>query len=162
MFQQDNVRPHIARVTMNIVTQNNMNVLSWSSNSPYLNSMLCGCWKLLPTVNLLYVGRSETLISTPVPGFVHHTFAEENVIRCWTKFGIVSQCLDPQYMTPTNTYTTLYIGQNWSNIRSFWPNNVLAKPVTHCLGGLSPATVIVTVTVGLRRWNRREYRSWLE
>jgi hypothetical protein len=39
MFQQDNVRPHIARVTMNIVTQNNMNVLSWSSNSPYLNSI---------------------------------------------------------------------------------------------------------------------------
>ena len=39
MFQQDHAGPHTARVTMNIVTQNNINVLSWSSNSPYLNSI---------------------------------------------------------------------------------------------------------------------------
>jgi hypothetical protein len=43
--------------------------------------LFCCCKKLLPTVNLLYAGRSETLIWTPVPGFVHHIFAEENVIR---------------------------------------------------------------------------------
>ena len=39
MFQQDNVRSHRARVTMNIVTQDNINALSWPSNSPYLNSI---------------------------------------------------------------------------------------------------------------------------
>jgi hypothetical protein len=46
----------------------------------------------------------------------------------------VSQCPDPQYMTPTNTYTSLYVGENWSNIRTVWPNYALVKPVTHCLG----------------------------
>jgi hypothetical protein len=74
----------------------------------------------------------------------------------------LSQYPDLQYMTSMNTYTSLYVGQNWSNIRSFWPNYALAKPVTHCLGGFSPAVVIGVVTIGLRRWNRRAYRSWLE
>ena len=50
-------------------------------------------------------------------------------------------------MTPTNTYTSLYVRQNWSNIRSLWPNYALAKLLTHCLGGLSPAVVIVAVTL---------------
>jgi transposase len=37
LFQQDNARPHTARVTMDYLEQNNINVLSWPSKSPDLN-----------------------------------------------------------------------------------------------------------------------------
>ena len=36
-FQQDNTRPHTARVTMDYLEQNNINVLPWPSKSPDLN-----------------------------------------------------------------------------------------------------------------------------
>ena len=37
LFQQDNARPHTARVTMDYLEQNNINVLPWPSKSPDLN-----------------------------------------------------------------------------------------------------------------------------
>ena len=37
LFQQDNARPHTARVTMNYLEQNNINVLPWPYKSPDLN-----------------------------------------------------------------------------------------------------------------------------
>ena len=37
LFQQDNVRPHTARATIDYLVQNNINVLSWPFKSPYLN-----------------------------------------------------------------------------------------------------------------------------
>jgi transposase len=37
MCQQDNVRPHTARMTMNFLTQNNINVLLCSSKLPDFN-----------------------------------------------------------------------------------------------------------------------------
>jgi len=37
IFQQDNARLHTARETMDFLTQNNINVLPWSSMSPDLN-----------------------------------------------------------------------------------------------------------------------------
>lgn len=36
-FQQDNARPHTARLTMNLLQTNNINVLEWPSRSPDLN-----------------------------------------------------------------------------------------------------------------------------
>ena len=36
-LQQDNARPHTARVTQRYLGQNNVNVLPWPANSPYLN-----------------------------------------------------------------------------------------------------------------------------
>ena len=43
-------------------------------------------------------------------------------------------------MTPTNTCLSMYLGQNWFNIRSSLSNCALAKPVTDCLGGNSAST----------------------
>jgi len=40
MFQQDNARPYTARVAMDYLTQNNINVLPWPSKSPDLNPFL--------------------------------------------------------------------------------------------------------------------------
>jgi transposase len=37
LFQQDNARPHTARVTMDYLEHNNINVLPWPSKSPDLN-----------------------------------------------------------------------------------------------------------------------------
>ena len=37
LFQQDNARPHTARVAMDYLEQNNINVLSWPSKSLDLN-----------------------------------------------------------------------------------------------------------------------------
>jgi transposase len=37
LFQQDKARPQTARVTMEYLEQNNINVLPWSSKSPDLN-----------------------------------------------------------------------------------------------------------------------------
>ena len=37
LFQQVNTRPHTARVAMDYLEQNNINVLSWPSKSPDLN-----------------------------------------------------------------------------------------------------------------------------
>ena len=37
LFQQDNARPHTARVAMKYTEQNNINVLPWPSKSPDLN-----------------------------------------------------------------------------------------------------------------------------
>jgi hypothetical protein len=37
LFQQDNARPHTARVAMDYLDQNNINVLTWPSKSPDLN-----------------------------------------------------------------------------------------------------------------------------
>ena len=37
LFQQDNARPHTARVAMDYLKQNNINVLPWPSKSPDLN-----------------------------------------------------------------------------------------------------------------------------
>ena len=37
LFQQDNARPHTARVAMDYLEQNNINVLPWPSKSPDLN-----------------------------------------------------------------------------------------------------------------------------
>ena len=37
LFQQDNARPHTARVTMDYLEQNNINVFPWPSKSPDLN-----------------------------------------------------------------------------------------------------------------------------
>jgi transposase len=37
LFQQGNARPHTARVTMDYLEQNNINVLPWPSKSPDLN-----------------------------------------------------------------------------------------------------------------------------
>lgn len=37
VFQQDNARPHTARVTMDFLAQNNVTVLPWASRSPDLN-----------------------------------------------------------------------------------------------------------------------------
>ena len=37
LFQQDNTRPHTARVAMDYLEQNNINVLPWPSKSPELN-----------------------------------------------------------------------------------------------------------------------------
>ena len=37
LFQQDNARPHTARVAMDYLDQNNINVLPWPSKSPHLN-----------------------------------------------------------------------------------------------------------------------------
>jgi hypothetical protein len=37
LFQQDNARPHTARVTMDYLEQNNINVLPWPSKSANLN-----------------------------------------------------------------------------------------------------------------------------
>ena len=37
MLQQNNVRTHTARVTMDVLPQNNINALSWPSQSPDLN-----------------------------------------------------------------------------------------------------------------------------
>jgi hypothetical protein len=37
LFQQDNARPHTARVTMDYIEQNSINVLPWPSKSPDLN-----------------------------------------------------------------------------------------------------------------------------
>ena len=51
--------------------------------------------------------------------------------------ALAPQSSDPQCMTPTNTCTPVDAGQNWSNIRSSWPNSEFAKPVTDCLGGNS-------------------------
>ena len=36
LFQQNNARPHTARVTMDYLEQNNINVLTWPSKSPDL------------------------------------------------------------------------------------------------------------------------------
>ena len=36
VFEQDNTRPHTARVTMDFLEQNNINVLPWPSKSPDL------------------------------------------------------------------------------------------------------------------------------
>jgi hypothetical protein len=55
-------------------------------------------------------------------------------------------------MTPTNTCTYVCLGQNWSNLRSYWANSALRiawakiprKPEI-------PAAVAVAVTVRLRR-----------
>jgi hypothetical protein len=76
-------------------------------------ALFCGCRKLLPTVNFLYIGRSETLISTPVPGFVHHTFAEENVIRRRTKFGIGFSMSSPS-IYDTNEH--VHVSVRWSKL----------------------------------------------
>lgn len=38
-LQQDNARPHTARVTQQFLQRNNINVLPWPSNSPDLNPM---------------------------------------------------------------------------------------------------------------------------
>ena len=38
-FQQDNARPHVARVNMAFLDQHNINVLPWSSLSPDLSSI---------------------------------------------------------------------------------------------------------------------------
>ena len=37
VFQQDNARPHTARVTMDFLAQNNVTVLPWASRSPDVN-----------------------------------------------------------------------------------------------------------------------------
>jgi len=37
LFKQDNTRPHTARVTLDYLEQNNINVLPWPSKSPDLN-----------------------------------------------------------------------------------------------------------------------------
>ena len=37
MLQQDNARPHTARVTMNYFQAQNVNVMNWPANSPDLN-----------------------------------------------------------------------------------------------------------------------------
>ena len=37
LFQQDNARPHTARVAMDYLEQNNINVLQWPSKSPDCN-----------------------------------------------------------------------------------------------------------------------------
>jgi transposase len=37
VVQQNNARPHAARVTMDYLEQNNINVLPWPSKSPDLN-----------------------------------------------------------------------------------------------------------------------------
>ena len=37
LFQKDNARPHTARVTIDYLEQNNINVLQWPSKSPELN-----------------------------------------------------------------------------------------------------------------------------
>jgi transposase len=37
LFQQDKARPHTARVSMDYLEQNNINVLPWPSKSPDLN-----------------------------------------------------------------------------------------------------------------------------
>ena len=37
LFQQDNARPHTARVSMDYLEKNNINVLPWPSKSPDLN-----------------------------------------------------------------------------------------------------------------------------
>jgi hypothetical protein len=37
LFEPDNARPYTARLTMDYLEQNNINVLSWSSKSQYLN-----------------------------------------------------------------------------------------------------------------------------
>jgi transposase len=37
LLQQDNARPHTARVAMDYLEQNNINVLTWPSKSPDLN-----------------------------------------------------------------------------------------------------------------------------
>jgi transposase len=37
LIHQDNARPHTARVTMDYLEQNNINVLPWPSKSPNLN-----------------------------------------------------------------------------------------------------------------------------
>jgi transposase len=39
LFQQNNARPHTARVTMDYHEQNNINVLPWPSKSPDLNPL---------------------------------------------------------------------------------------------------------------------------
>jgi hypothetical protein len=67
----------------------------------------------------MYASRSETLISTPVPGLSITHLQQKTWFTVEPNSAPVSQCPDPQYMTPTNTYTSLYVGQNWSNIRSF-------------------------------------------
>ena len=36
LFQQDNARPHIARLSMNFLQSNNVNTLPWPSRSPDL------------------------------------------------------------------------------------------------------------------------------
>ena len=37
MLQQDNARPHVARVVTDFLTQNNVNVLPWPAISPDLS-----------------------------------------------------------------------------------------------------------------------------
>ena len=44
-----------------------------------------------------------------------------------TSWGGIPQNPDPQCMTPTNMCTSVYLGQNWSNIRSSWSNSALAS-----------------------------------
>ena len=39
LFQEDNARPHTARVSTDNLEQNNINVLPWPSKSPDLNSI---------------------------------------------------------------------------------------------------------------------------
>jgi hypothetical protein len=41
LFQQDNARSHTARLTMDNLDQNNINVLPWPSRSPDLNPADC-------------------------------------------------------------------------------------------------------------------------
>ena len=45
IFQQDNARPHIANLTLDFLTDNNLNFLPWSPHSSYLNqSNMSGTW----------------------------------------------------------------------------------------------------------------------
>ena len=88
------------------------------------------------SVIFVYAARGETLIlnvhfDACIRGFVHHIFGEENVTYRLTKFDAR---LDPQCTTPSNTCTSVYLGQNCSKIRSSWPNSVLAKSDTDCPG----------------------------
>ena len=105
--------------------------------------LFCICRILLPTswrfhrqICQLPVHWQElnALYDVCIRGFDHHISGEENVTHRWTKFGASSSKSRPQCTIPTNTRTSVYLGQNWPNIRYSWANSAFAKPVADCLG----------------------------
>jgi hypothetical protein len=72
LFQQDNARPHTARVTMNYLEQNNINVLPWPYKSPDYHDTTS-----TEVIHFLNTGGRETFIPAPIYTYSAITFLQQ-------------------------------------------------------------------------------------